>query len=87
MSARVTGYARITDPGGTREHDTFTCAHCQRIVHVRPRADPASCGGLCKLCMGLVCPRCNARTRCDPWEKKMERAEARDRFLRSAGLG
>jgi len=69
-----------------QEHETFTCAHCQRIVHVPPRAAPASLGGVCKQCMGLVCPACVAAAQCDPFEKKLGRAEARSRFLRSAGL-
>lgn len=85
-SQRLTGYVRITGPDGTREHETFTCAHCQRIVHVPPRADPASMGGVCKQCMGLICPACAARGRCDPFERKLEREEARARLLRSAGV-
>lgn len=83
---RSQGYATITSPdGGMVESDTFTCAHCQRIVHVAPRANPADVGGLCKVCMGLICPRCVGR-RCAPWEKKLQKMEARERFLRSAGV-
>lgn len=81
------GYATIVEPGRqTVEIDTFTCAHCNRIVHVKPRANPEDVGGLCKMCMGLVCPSCMANAACDVFEKKLERIEARDRFRRSAGL-
>lgn len=86
MSQRLTGYARTTGPGGVEEHETFTCGHCQRIVHVPPRAAPASLGGVCKLCMRLVCPSCNARGKCDPFERKLEREEARERSRRSMGV-
>ena len=66
--------------------DTFTCAHCQRIVHVPVKCDPADLGGLCKICMGLVCPRCHVTRTCTPWEERMRRMEARYEFRRSAGL-
>lgn len=85
------GYGFAVGPPGTvLEHDTYTCGHCQRLVTVTPFQDPASIGGLCKICMSLICPGCVGRGArgepCTPWEKKMERMEARDRFLRSAGL-
>lgn len=72
-------------PAGTFESDTFSCAHCNRITHVAPRMDAADMGGLCKVCMGLVCKYCIGKG-CDPLEKKLERAEARDRALRSYGF-
>ncbi len=75
--------------GGVRHHepeiDTFTCGHCNRIVHVPARADPANIGGLCKQCMGLVCNRCYAKGSCTPWEQKMLEAEARDHWRRTIG--
>jgi hypothetical protein len=44
------GHACIVDPeGGHQEFDTFICARCNRITHVRARA---SMGSLCKACMG-----------------------------------
>jgi len=36
--------------------------------------------------MSLICPRCVSEWRCDPFEKKLERIEARDRTRRSLGL-
>lgn len=62
------------------EIDTFTCAHCNRVVHVPPHQDAADLGGLCKQCMGLICPRCVDKRTCTPWEKNMAEAEARQRL-------
>ena len=85
------GYSTLFEPGRpVQETDTFTCGHCQCIVTVPPRTDPANLGGLCKLCDKLICPHCYQHQMkgnpCVTWEKRMERAEARDRFLRSAGI-
>lgn len=79
------GYARADGPAGTEEADTFTCNHCQRVVFVRPRCDPADAGGLCRQCDGLICPACIGKV-CDPWEKQMQRMEAREAALRSYGV-
>lgn len=77
------GYATFTTDGViTKERDTFTCFHCNRIVHVKPKCDPADLGALCKVCMRLVCPRCSDKG-CIPFEKKLERAEARYHARRS----
>jgi hypothetical protein len=73
------GYAALTDRvtgNVTAERETFTCNHCSRIVHVAARADPANIGGMCKLCMKLICPRC-VGGRCIPWVEKIDRLEAR----------
>jgi hypothetical protein len=64
------------------EADTFTCHHCQKITHIAVRANPEDIGGLCKLCMGLICPHCLGKG-CTPWEKEMEKMEARQDALRS----
>ena len=63
------------------EIDPFTCGHCNRVVHVPPRQDAADIGGLCKQCMGLICPRCVDKRTCTPWEKQMLESEARDRLF------
>lgn len=85
--ARHLGYSISQGPDGqVDEHDTFTCGHCQVIVEVARRARPEDMGGLCKICMKLVCVRCNAQGTCTPWEKQMEKMEARERLFRSAGL-
>ena len=68
------------------EIDTFTCEHCNRVVHVPPRADPTVMGGYCRQCMGLICPKCVGKRTCRPWEKEMERRESRDRLREAVGL-
>jgi hypothetical protein len=84
---RAANYGIITDPvAGISEQDSFTCNHCSHVVTVMPRQRPEDLGGLCKQCMQLICPRCVDKMICEPWERKMEKIEARDRFLRSAGL-
>lgn len=90
---RPGGTILVVDPDpprgtpGVREVDTFTCAHCQRLVEVPVRASPADCGGWCGRCAKPVCGPCADTGVCDPWERQLERLEARDRFLRSIGLG
>jgi hypothetical protein len=70
------GYAFTFDPGGTRqEADSFTCFHCNHVVIVKPKCDPADLGGMCRLCMKMVCPTCVDVGSCDPFEKKLERSE------------
>jgi hypothetical protein len=81
-----TGYLQSFGPDKTLEHDTFTCAHCNRIVVVKPKCDPADLGGLCKTCMKLICSECAAKGGCDPHEEKLRRAEAAYHFRRDAGL-
>lgn len=81
------GYGQVTGPGvPTREIDSFTCFHCNRVRWVRPLRPPEEAGGLCKVCMRLVCPHCVKRGTCLPFEKEVERQEASNRFLRSAGI-
>lgn len=81
------GYFIGVGPEGVvAEADSYSCKHCNRIVLVKPRCDPADVGGLCKVCMGLTCPECTAKGTCVTWEEQMKRIENRDRFLRQAGL-
>ena len=68
------------------EVDTFTCAHCCRVVHVPPNMSPTDLGGLCVQCDGLICPKCVGKRACTPWEKEMERREAAGAARRSYGL-
>ena len=76
----------LSDKEVTQECDTFTCGHCNGIVHVPPRADPAVVGGLCKQCMKLICPKCVDKMVCTTWELQMQIMEARDAARRSYGL-
>lgn len=81
------------------ERDTLTCRHCQAIVFTKPGSAATvylvtqrdgtvkeEAGAFCRCCMGPVCLRCDALGRCLPWERQLERSEARARFLRSVGV-
>lgn len=99
---RAQGYAVETSPEGMKECDTYTCGHCQRIVFVpsghsastiQTRAPTrmedkggTTGGGLCKMCMTLICPRCVDNGFCLPFMKKLEAEEGLDRTLRSYEL-
>lgn len=97
---RPGGYAIIVDPEApTIEFDTVTCNHCQQVVRVKAGSAMTvyymrnaagvlveEAGAFCRLCMAPICLNCHARGVCVPWEKQMEAMEARDRFLRSAGI-
>jgi hypothetical protein len=75
------GYSVITEPGKADvEQDTFTCGHCNHVVFVKPRCDPADMGGRCTCCDRLICPKCVGHA-CDVIEKKLDRMEARGRLL------
>ncbi len=76
---------RCEAPAGISEIDTYTCFHCCRVTHVLPKMDPADLGGLCKICMKLICKYCVGKG-CDPLEEKLRRSEERDRTLRSYGI-
>lgn len=80
------GYGLMCEPGKRDvEHDTFTCAHTNRVVIVKPGARPEDIGGLCKVCMGLICSEEVGRP-CVVLEKRLQRMEDSARFARDAGL-
>lgn len=82
------GWASLTDRETGKvvaECSTTTCAHCNAITHVKAKARPEDIGGLCKCCMGLICPRCVGGD-CVPFLKKLENWEARHEARRSYGL-
>lgn len=98
---RSQGYAIIVDPDApVREFDTITCAHCQRIVFLKPgparqgfdAGDPKNpCpdhdpGGFCRQCMQPTCGPCADAGVCTPFEKKLLQMERRDQLLRSIGV-
>ena len=83
---RPGGQLIITDPNGVTEHDTFTCFHCNKVVIVPARGDPANIGGMCFQCMHLVCPGCVAAGGCTPFEKWLDAMERRSDALRSYGV-
>lgn len=72
-------------PAGTYEADSFTCVHCSRVIHVKPRVSMDEFGSMCRNCMKMVCPKC-ADGSCVPFMKKLELHEAKDRARRSYGF-
>lgn len=78
------GYAVIVDPNAPlREHDTFTCHHCNAVVFVKAGCDPSEAGGFCRLCYKHICGPCADKGVCEPFEQKLEAMERRDRFMRA----
>ncbi len=83
------GYGLIITPGEKDvEFDTFTCAHCCRVVRVAPGDE--MCG--CRKCGYLkrICDACEKLGTCRPFEKwldeqekKIEAAVERDRVYGS----
>lgn len=94
------GYATISSPDAPIvERDTASCCHCNAIIFVKPGTgatvyvepqrqgpDKEEPGASCYRCMKAVCLACHAKGRCLPFERKIERQEARGRMLRAAGL-
>ena len=77
------GYSIITGPApGAGEMDTFTCGHCNRVKFVKSMERAEDMGGLCKVCMRLICENCLGFS-CDPIEEKLKRWEAKEQFLKS----
>lgn len=86
MWRKPQGYARISAPdGNVEELHTRVCGHCQKIDHIKPKQDPASIGGLCYVCMRLICPACVGKG-CDEIQRKLDRWEASHHARRSYGL-
>lgn len=80
------GWQFITTPDGfTAESETFTCKHCNRVTAVAARQRPEDIGGLCKICMGLVCEKCVGQG-CVPLEARLEKEEASYHARRSYGF-
>ena len=81
---RPQGYAITTEPDkATIEEDTYTCCHCNCIVFVKANSDPSDMGGFCRMCYSHICSDCADKGTCDPFEKKLEAMERRERFLKS----
>lgn len=79
-------------PDGESIVETFTCCHCQVLVHLGDtesgRLQHASRAGkhvsttrenvhMCHRCWKRVCNACHADGRCRPWEKQCEAFERR----------
>jgi len=77
------GHARYLDEYGKETViETLTCPHCNKIYR-RPK--PGEPSGFCHMCFCPVCLECGKSDRCDPFEKKLDRLEARARLLREVG--
>jgi hypothetical protein len=98
---RPQGYATIVSPDAPMiERDSCQCGHCSGVVLVKPGTgatvyvfpqvngpDKEEPGAFCRRCMRPVCLTCHAKGRCVPFEKMIDRLEARGRMLRAAGVG
>lgn len=79
---KALGYRIITDVFGQREIDTATCCHCSHLIDKKPFEQiPDALAARCTCCDALMCASCAKRGGCDHIEKKLERSEARGRFL------
>lgn len=57
---------------GTREFNTMTCAHCNRVVVLNPERTRAR--GSCLKCMAYVCDHKVCLTECNPFMQSVELA-------------
>jgi len=74
------GYGIMIDvEGGTEEHDTFTCPHCNSVQIVRPGSGTKR--GYCRLCDSPTCGK-EKCLECVPFIKKIERYERREELRR-----
>jgi hypothetical protein len=85
----------IQADGRIVENDTISCQHCEQIVFVKPgtgttvylvvdaqqqwREEP---GAFCRQCMAPICLQCYDAGGCTPFERELEKSEARDRLRR-----
>jgi len=68
------------------ERDTISCGHCNMVSFIEPFQDPTDSGGLCKICMKLICKLCVDKRICDPLEEQIARVEAQHESRRSMGI-
>jgi hypothetical protein len=69
------GGTRVKLHGSLYEASTFTCHHCNSVVHVPPKAD-VNYVGFCRSCMKPICNSCT-RKPCIPFAEKLAQIEAR----------
>lgn len=62
------------------EEETYTCGHCQHVTAVPAGSQLDDVGRFCLACMRPCCKRCSFRMAngagCEPFERKLARAEA-----------
>ena|SRR5215469_7513975 len=79
MNLRPKAYSVVTDGWGVEtKEDCHKCWHCQKMMFFKAGQDPNEF--FCRKCMQPICPEC-ANKPCDQFEKKLDRAEATDRWL------
>lgn len=86
MSQKPGGVGVYFGPVAAVEVHTSTCAHCQKITEFPSLRVMHQRVDICRGCMKLVCLNCAGGV-CRPWEREMERQEARRRFFADAGIG
>ena len=78
---RALSFAETYDGNGNVVvKEKLSCAHCQNLFD---RPAPGEDVGFCHLCFAPVCLECGRLDACDPFERKLERMESRDRMLKS----
>lgn len=86
MSRREQGAAEWTYPDRrTVTRPTLTCCHCNAVTIIDQGARAEDCGGFCLRCMQPTCRNC-ANKGCRPFERELQRQEARGRLLAAMGI-
>ena len=84
MSMRDQGVAAWTYPNGkVVEMATYTCPHCNCVVHVPPKADPSILGGFCGMCHKPTCTKPECNNGCSSFERQIDAQERKDYQRRS----
>ena len=69
------------DTGRQVKRDVVVCCHCQRVSEVD--VGPMLNFPWCWKCHAPTCQRAACTSTCDPWERQLERAEAKHALLRA----
>jgi hypothetical protein len=84
------GYSILVDPDeGTVEWSRTTCGHCNRVIRIPGGKSIQDVAGWCWVEQKAICLSCKERAvrlGCEPFQKKLEESERRQRFLTSAGI-
>jgi hypothetical protein len=72
--------------GSIRRGETYTCCHCNNVHEYVDNVGKKVVVNGCGMCQKPVCPACHKVGTCTPFEKKLDRIEARDKLFREAGI-